>query len=78
MTKRKNLYWFKDDELWDEIHEIGCLMHEMQLALDLLEDLQLAIFSKHYQHLIEELRKRMEKVYDCYERVMGVLKASDP
>jgi hypothetical protein len=73
----KSLYWFKDDELWDRIHEIGCLMHEMQLALDLLEDLQLATFTKHYQHLIEELTKRMQKINDHYERVMIVLKAND-
>jgi hypothetical protein len=64
------LYWLKDEELWDMIFEIGCLRHELQLVCDLLEDLQTAIFSKHYQHLIEELRKRMEKVCERYERVL--------
>jgi hypothetical protein len=67
------LYWFKDEELWDKIYEIGCLMHEMQLALDLLEDLQYAVFGKHYQHLVQELIKRMQKINDHYERVMRVL-----
>jgi hypothetical protein len=64
-VNKKEYLWFKDETLRTDMFEIGVLIGEIELAKEMLEDLQYAVMCKptQYQRLLQEFEKQIEEIH---------------